>query len=242
MTPRPQRFSDPFAGMRLPYAEWLSGLALAMLAVGTYGALQPLLPAQAEVCAAVDDTITITDFQPPAAAPAAPREEAAETPPGPEPEIEIPPLPEMISPLTPPEVAELTPEDRPPQAPLQAPKRTPQPQPRPQSRHPASTAPTSTTSSSAAGTGGAPTLFTGAGSGRFPQPTYPLGARNAHVQGSVRLLVMVEASGIPSSVEITSSSGSSLLDRAAADCISRRWRWPSGPVRRYIVPIRFQLR
>jgi protein TonB len=55
------------------------------------------------------------------------------------------------------------------------------------------------------------------------------------------LLVTVEASGLPGAVSVSSSSGHAILDSAARDHVQRRWRWPSGEVRRYIVPIRFVL-
>lgn len=57
----------------------------------------------------------------------------------------------------------------------------------------------------------------------------------------MRLLVTVESSGVPSSVAVQSSSGFSSLDNAARDQVSRRWRWPAGNVRRFIVPVRFVL-
>jgi protein TonB len=76
---------------------------------------------------------------------------------------------------------------------------------------------------------------------RFPSPNYPAAARANKEQGTVKLLVVVEATGIPSSVSVQSSSGSSALDNAARDHISRRWRWPAGEVRRFLVPVRFVL-
>jgi TonB family protein len=57
----------------------------------------------------------------------------------------------------------------------------------------------------------------------------------------VRLLVTVEASGLPSAVSVTISSGHPELDAAARDQVQRRWRWPAGEVRRYIVPVKFVL-
>jgi protein TonB len=52
----------------------------------------------------------------------------------------------------------------------------------------------------------------------------------------------VEVSGLPGSVSVMASSGHSELDRAAQDHVRRRWRWPAGETRRYIVPVRFVLR
>ncbi|MDB6075662.1 MAG: TonB family protein [Verrucomicrobiaceae bacterium] len=224
-----------------PYAAWLSGLAAAVLSIGTYGALQPLLPPVERVFVSGDDNIEVMDFLPPAEAPAESQaDETAEQPPEPEVEIAIPPLPEITPPLTPPEVPELVALDKPPPPPTppKAPERNKQPEAKPAPRRASQTAGNSTSS----GTASSPTLFTGGGGGRFPQPSYPASARSARVQGMVRLMITVEASGVPSSVDIQSSSGSAALDSAAADCLRRRWRWPSGPVRRYIVPVLFQLR
>ena len=80
-----------------------------------------------------------------------------------------------------------------------------------------------------------------AGGGRFPSPSYPSAARSARIDGTVVLLVTVESSGVPSSVEIRTSSGHTLLDTAARDHLRRNWRWPSGESRLFIVPIKFVL-
>ena len=63
----------------------------------------------------------------------------------------------------------------------------------------------------------------------------------AFQDGTVVLLVTVESSGVPSSVEIRTSSGHTLLDTAARDHLRRNWRWPSGESRLFIVPIKFVL-
>ena len=233
-----RRIIDTASGAR-PYAAWLSGLAAAMLTIGTYGALQPLLPPVEEIFVASNDTVEVMDFLPPAEAPAESQaEETPEQPPEPEVEIEIPPLPEITPPLTPPEVPELVALDKPPPPTPPKTSERKKTEAKPAPRRSSQT----TGNSNNSGTGSSPTLFTGGGGGRFPQPSYPASARSARVQGMVRLMITVEASGLPSSVDIQSSSGSAALDSAAADCLRRRWRWPSGPVRRYIVPVRFQLR
>ena len=240
MSPTSRRIIDTTAGAR-PYAAWLSGLAVAMLTLGTYGARQPLLPPLPEVFTTTADSIEVMDFQPPAEAPAEAQAEQPEEQPPPEPEVEIPSLPEITPPLTPPEVPELVPMDQPPPPPLpkeKPPERKKDPQPRPAQRRTS----TNTGASSSTGTSSTPTLFSGGGGGRFPEPSYPASARASRTQGTVRLLITVEESGLPSSVDVTSSSGSAALDGAASDHIRRRWRWPSGPTRRYIVPICFQLR
>lgn len=226
-------------------SAWAGGVALLFLGIGLHGAAFPLLP----VVDAVgkrglgEDTVMVENFQPPAAA-------AADATPEPDSkEIEeylvIPPLPEITPPLTPPEMVEITPieelrEVPKPQLMEKKPEPpTPKPKPAPATRP--TTKPTSNSSSTANGNGSAPTVFNGTGGGRFPSPSYPASARAAKAQGSVRLLVTVEASGIPSTVEVTSSSGSAALDGAARDTVQRRWRWPSGTVRKFIIPVRFTL-
>ncbi len=228
-------------------SAWAAGIALLCLGIGMEGAGMPLLPvSELRLTDSKDDIVMVEEFTP---APA-PADQSVTEPPPPEPEqdIEIPPLPEITPPLTPPEMVEITPLEEPPPPPMPEPveKKPEPPKPKPETKpeprpapRPASkpSAPSSGTSS-----GSSPVAFSRAGSaGRFPDPTYPASARAAKAQGSVRLLVTVEASGIPSAVEVTSSSGSSALDNAARDTISRRWRWPAGAVRKFIVPIRFVL-
>jgi protein TonB len=225
---------------------WSAGIALLCLGIGLHGATAPLLPATEDVVqsAVIDDTVMVETFQPPAAA------ANADEPPEPETkeqDVEIPPMPEITPPLTPPEMAEIMPLDEaPPPRPmpkpvekkpsLPTPTPTNKPAPRPDSK------PSATTSNSSSGNGSAPVAFNRAGSaGRFPDPTYPASSRSAKQQGTVRLLVTVEASGIPSVVEVAASSGFPALDSAARTTISRRWRWPSGGVRKFIIPIRFVL-
>lgn len=218
---------------------WLGGVALVMLIAGVYGAAQPLLPRMNDTIMRSDfgDEVLLEQFDPPSAA-------AEEKPPEPEPveqpDIEIPPLPAILPPLTPPEMVELTPLETPPPAPPPVVKPPPA-KPRPQTEPRRVAPPQTNTGGGAAGGAGAPTTFTGGGSGRFPSPGYPAVARANREQGTVKILVTVEANGLPSSATIQSSSGSATLDHAARDQISRRWRWPTGGVRRYIVPVRFVL-
>ncbi len=211
-------------------SAWMAGVALLMLIVGVHGAVQPLLP-KAEPLAekfAAGDEVMLEQFNPPALA----QESHEEQPPIEEHDIEIPPLPVMQPPLTPPEMVEITPLEQPPPM-LTKPKLKPKPEPK------SVAAPSKPSSGSSEG---AITTFTGGGSGSFSSPSYPASARAARQQGSVRLLVTVEASGLPSSVSVETSSGFAPLDAAARDHISRTWRWPAGEVRRYIVPVRFVLK
>lgn len=223
-------------------SAWTAGVASLFLAVGIGGAITPLVPEIQVETPKIDlgDNVMVEEFSA-ASAPAAevpefqPQEEQVE-------EVEIPPLPDIAPPLTPPEMVELTTlepiVERPPAPPPPEPK--PKATPRRASPQPRSTG-SSPNGTGTGGGGGAPVLFTGAGGGNFPSPYYPASARTANKQGTVRLLVTVEANGVPSSVSVSGSSGHSILDSAARDHVQRRWRWPSGPIRRYIVPVRFVL-
>lgn len=228
-------------------SAWTAGVAVLFLGIGLQGAVTPLLPDDGMVRPelSIGDEVMIEDFDPPAAPP---DQELPEEEPEQIEEVEIPPLPVIEAPLTPPEMVEITPlepvlEKAP--VPQPPPEKPPEPKPKPVNKPaPARPRPQPSAQSGGRGNGstsGAPTVFTGGGRGRFPQPGYPASARSAKQQGSVRVLVVVEASGLPSSVSISSSSGFAALDEAARDQISRRWRWPAGEVRRYIVPVRFVL-
>ncbi len=229
-------------------STWTAGIAVLFLGVGIQSSMAPLesKPVAQVLPSEVGEEIMIVEFDPPDAAP----EETQDAPPeeqeAVEEEFEIPPLPEIAAPVTPPEMQEITPLEplvEPPPAPKPPePKPTPKPRQQPVKSGPKPQASSSSTSSAGTGGAGPATVFTGGGRGRFPSPAYPSAARSAGLQGSVRLMVTVETSGLPSSVSVISSSGQATLDNAARDHISRRWRWPSGAVRKYIVPIRFTLK
>lgn len=80
-----------------------------------------------------------------------------------------------------------------------------------------------------------------------PRPAYPPISRHEREQGTVKLNVYVEASGLAGKVELASSSGHDRLDKAAMATV-RRWRFT--PARRgaeavadwVIVPIVFSLK
>ena len=78
-------------------------------------------------------------------------------------------------------------------------------------------------------------------------PAYPSISRRMGEQGRVLLRVYVEASGLPSSVEVRTSSGSERLDQAALEAV-RRWKFVPAKqgdkaVPAYVVvPILFNLR
>lgn len=221
-------------------SAWAAGMALLFLGIGLHGATAPLMPTPTAFHpASHDDEVMVEAFEMPTAAPDAPPE--AEVKPVEE-DIAIPPLPEITPPLTPPEMVEITPleevREMPQPKPVEKKPEPPKPQPK---AAPRSATQPSSTSGGGSGSSSSPVLFKGGGSGRFPSPSYPAAARAAKQQGTVRLMVTVEASGIPSSVDVTASSGFPSLDRAARDTIQRRWRWPSGGVRKFIVPVRFVL-
>jgi protein TonB len=217
-------------------SAWTAGIALLFLGIGLEGAMTPLLPEVTTEVARIDigDEVMVEDFDASSAAVG----EVTETAPPELPEVfEIPPVPEITPPLTPPEMVALTPLEPVIEKRLPASK-PPEPKPGTAARNAA----TQTRAQGAGAGSGEPQMFTGgAGGGRFPAPSYPASARSAGLQGSLRLTVTVEASGLPGAVSVSSSSGHAILDNAARDHIQRRWRWPAGEVRRYIVPVKFVL-
>ena len=58
-----------------------------------------------------------------------------------------------------------------------------------------------------------------------PKPPYPTFSQDAGEQGVVTLLVMVEADGHPSSVDVVKSSGFSRLDRSARETVLHQYRF-----------------
>jgi periplasmic protein TonB len=78
------------------------------------------------------------------------------------------------------------------------------------------------------------------------QPEYPESARREGREGRVLLRVLIDDHGRTKTVEINTSSGSSILDRAAAEAI-RRWsfhpaRYGDQPVESWLrIPIEFRL-
>lgn len=57
-----------------------------------------------------------------------------------------------------------------------------------------------------------------------PPPAYPPLSRRMREEGRVMLRVRVSAEGLPAEIELSASSGSGRLDRAATDAV-RRWRF-----------------
>jgi TonB family protein len=228
-------------------SAWIAGVAGLFLLIGAGGALSPTSPAlhfsAGDRSAAEPSRVEEVFSAPPEpSAPSTP--EDAEAVPAP-PDIAIPPLPEITAPLQPPEMLEIQaiepiPEQKPPARPHE--KTLENPEPKPPSKR--SSAPAGAAGRTQAGNPGEgqPLPFSTAGGGRFPAPAYPSSARSGRMEGTVVLLVHVEASGVPTAVEIRSSSGHTLLDTAARDHLRRNWRWPSGETRLYLVPIKFVLK
>jgi protein TonB len=82
---------------------------------------------------------------------------------------------------------------------------------------------------------------TGKGGDR-PQPDYPPMAVQMGLQGTVVLLFTVNEVGAVSSISIKQSSGSPLLDRAAEQCVKRKWiQPPINGARVFQVAIDFKL-
>jgi protein TonB len=234
-------------------SAWVSGIAALFLAIGTTGSLTPISPTLTLGSGDQppgDRVLLEQEFAPPPSDPQTAEEPIPAQAPAVA-EVEIPALPDITPPLQPPEMLELRPVEpvveRTKPAPTTPPPETPRPEPPPPPPQPQPSSKPARTSSTPRSTGtpsnnNTPVLFSGGGGGRFPAPGYPSSARSARLEGTVKLLVTVEASGVPTSVSIDSSSGHTLLDTAARDHIRRNWRWPSGETRLFIVPIKFVLK
>lgn len=229
---------------------WMAGVALVVLITGVIGVTQPLRRDIPIISSPDHESagVMIEAFEP------APLPDAQAQPDQPDaprpPDVEIPPPPQIVPPLEPPAMIEITPLAEPPPTPAIPARLKPPPTPQAaRQRSPDGGAPQSLaagpTASNAPGSGTSgrnTSKGSGSNRGRFPPPAYPSSARSRKEQGTVKLMVTVEPSGLPSAVEIQSSSGSATLDNAAKDHVSRRWRWPASQlVRRIVVPVRFQL-
>ncbi len=82
---------------------------------------------------------------------------------------------------------------------------------------------------------------TGSGGDR-PRPTYPVIAKAQGIQGTVGLQMTADEAGNITGITVTKSSGSSLLDRAAADFVKRHWILPTGGGRTFETSITYELR
>lgn len=197
-----------------------------------------------------------------ASAPPAPPE-----PPPPQPQaVTPPPLAPAPTELQPPPKPKPVAADKPKPKP-KPPRETPQPKPQPAAA-PATTVATASepsngpaqasTPTATAGPQGSPNPSANAASNQItparfdagylnnPAPAYPPLARRLQEQGKVMLRVHVSADGKPGKIELSSSSGSDRLDKAAQAAVAR-WRFV--PARQgdrnvetwVIVPIIFKL-
>ncbi len=167
--------------------------------------------------------------KPPEAAPSPPPPEAAAPPPPPE-AAAPPPPPEAAAPPPPPEEAVAPP------PPVAAPPVPPKPRPatRPPARTIARAAPTPPVTQAAPAAPSAPQVaalsaplipprpLAAAAGNRAP--AYPESARRRRESGRVMLRVAVSAEGRATEVAVAESSGSAVLDAAAADAV-RAWRF-----------------
>ncbi|MCC6232766.1 MAG: TonB family protein [Verrucomicrobiales bacterium] len=104
--------------------------------------------------------------------------------------------------------------------------------------------PSTAATSGASGTGSGPaveTLSYGHGEGRQPAPEYPRQAVRERQQGTVLVRLTVGEHGRVLAAEAVSPSPWPLLNASAVRTVRERWRFPPGPIRRYEVPIRFEL-
>lgn len=77
--------------------------------------------------------------------------------------------------------------------------------------------------------------------GNQPWPDYPPAALRRGESGTVTVRLRVEADGRVGAADVAGSSGWRSLDEAARDTVRRRWSFPPGEPRDYLVDIRFQL-
>ena len=74
-----------------------------------------------------------------------------------------------------------------------------------------------------------------------PRPIYPFTARQRRQEGTVLLLVTLDAAGNPTSVSVEQSSGYSVLDKAAQKQVAEAWRFKPGQGSTVHVPVEFHL-
>jgi protein TonB len=84
-------------------------------------------------------------------------------------------------------------------------------------------------------------LTLGVGEGRQPPPEYPREAILARQEGTVVLRFQVDETGRVTTAEIITPARWPLLNQAATHAVRDTWHFAPGPVRRFEVPIQFQL-
>lgn len=89
--------------------------------------------------------------------------------------------------------------------------------------------------------GGPVRLERGQLGGSQPWPEYPAAALRRGESGTVTVRLRVTPAGEVSEARVDTSSGWRSLDEAATTTIRRRWSFPPGAPRDYLVDIRFQI-
>lgn len=115
---------------------------------------------------------------------------------------------------------------------------TPRPQSPPANPRPQSSASNTSSNTSPAS---ATSLSFGSGAGIQPAPSYPLQARRSNQQGTVVIEFLVGIDGKVLSAWVKTPCAYDLLNNAALSTIRSRWKFSSGPARRYKIPIVFRL-
>jgi len=127
-------------------------------------------------------------------------------------------------------------------------KPKPQPKPQPKMARQQPRRATTTASGTPGGTqgsgggGGGNGAVGSGGKGRFPSPPYPSFARSRGMKGTVTLTVRVSPAGMVENATVSGSTGFSELDSYAARWVRNNWRFPTGAVRSFRLPISFKLR
>ena len=156
---------------------------------------------------------------------------AAEPVAGPAPPTEPSPAEPTPPTLTPPEPAPAIAEAAPP---------PPQPEPMPRRAYTAEANTIVRDDSASVTTRGDDTLQPQMTGHRNASPLYPPEAERRRMEGEVRVLIRVSRDGIPAAVEVVSSSGIPMLDRAAVETL-QTWRFAPARPAAYPFNIRFVL-
>jgi len=198
-------------------------------------------------------SVEVDLFAPPAPVPAPPIIQPVVTPPPAPPPSEPPPPLSPIPVVAPPPVVVMeTPAPQPVEKPefIQpvsppVPERVPTPSPNPPAAQSLPTPPPVVMTKPVIGNGvttsAKPTYL------ENPLPPYPDTSRRLHEQGTVQLLVKVDALGNPTETTVKQSSGYSRLDQAAKDWIQQHYKFQPAtlngqPVASEVtIPVRFSL-
>ncbi|HEY1171537.1 MAG TPA: TonB family protein [Verrucomicrobiae bacterium] len=229
----PQDKPDP----NVKYA-WANAICVLFILIGLYGLKSPLfiLPAEAK---AEEVVVPVLFMPPPPSMQSQSLAPASESAPAPDSIAEPMEMPE-VAPAVAPENANVA-----FAVPVEGPVRVVAAQyaaAPPVIRKVVAPPPPGPTGNGTGGTGDAVEFSPGGGDGgKYPQPTYPALALSRGYQGVTVLEIVVDRTGFPSSISVRDSSGWDILDDEAAYTVKRKWRWPAGPQRHYLVPFKFQI-